>query len=355
MKNLIIHTIIALIFISSTEAYYPQNKTVIIGTKIAEPFVFQKQEGKWEGLSFDLWRSISEDLKYKYEIKQYGLEELVTAVSNGEIDAAIAPLTITAEREARMDFTQPYYVTGLGIAVAQNSSGNLIDFITRFFSIEFFEIVFILAVLLFIVGFLTWLFERKDNHEQFGDGKTKGLGSSFWWAAVTMTTVGYGDKAPKTVGGRIVALVWMFGAIIVISSFTAAIASALTADRLDSYIRSANDLKHVSVGTVANSSSEKYLISNQVNYILFKNINDAIEALAAGRLDAVVHDSPIIKYIIKKNYMTGLSVLPINLEPLYYGFAVPQGSKLREDINRVLIQKITSPEWKNVLFNYFGE
>ena len=170
-----------------------------------------------------------------------------------------------------------------------------------------------------------------------------------------MTTVGYGDKAPRTIGGRIVALVWMFAAIIIISSFTAAIASALTADRLDSHIRSVNDLRHVSVGTVANSSSEKYLISNKINCIVFDTIEEAIDALSAEKLEAVVHDTPIIKYIIKQQNLTDLEVLPFNLEPLYYGFAVPQGSKLREDINRVLIKKITSPEWKNMLFSYFGE
>ena len=40
--------------------------------------------------------------------------------------------------------------------------------------------------------------------------------SAFWWAAVTMTTVGYGDKTPVTTGGRIVGLVWMFTSVIVI-------------------------------------------------------------------------------------------------------------------------------------------
>jgi hypothetical protein len=45
-----------------------------------------------------------------------------------------------------------------------------------------------------------------------------------------MTTTGYGDKAPTTVGGRILAILWMFTALIVTAGFTAQLAASLTAD-----------------------------------------------------------------------------------------------------------------------------
>ncbi len=54
------------------------------------------------------------------------------------------------------------------------------------------------------------------------------LGSALWFAAVTMTTVGYGDKTPQTPLGRFLAFLWMFFGILLVSAFTGAFASSLT-------------------------------------------------------------------------------------------------------------------------------
>ena len=74
-----------------------------------------------------------------------------------------------------------------------------------------------------------------------------------------MTTVGYGDKSPKTLGGRIVATVWMFMAVIVISGFTAAITSSLTISNMQSLVAGPEDLPRVKVGTISSSTSSRYL------------------------------------------------------------------------------------------------
>ena len=57
-----------------------------------------------------------------------------------------------------------------------------------------------------------WLAERPmqpHNHESVVDTLRDGV----YWAVVTMTTVGYGDKTPKTTAGRIIAVVWMLAKI----------------------------------------------------------------------------------------------------------------------------------------------
>ena len=80
-------------------------------------------------------------------------------------------------------------------------------------------VLLILAVLLLVFGFLgIYLSERTSN----GDFAT--LGDSVWWAIVTMSTVGYGDKVPETVPGRIVASVTMISGPILLLSLIGSVA-----------------------------------------------------------------------------------------------------------------------------------
>lgn len=343
------------IIISIVVLLNAQNK-ITVGTKVAEPFVIKEQNGRWDGISFELWNTISSELNLQYDIKEYDLEGLINAVEKGEIDIAVSPLTITAEREEKMDFTLPYLVTGLSIAVETKEEEGFIGLAKRVLSFDFLKAVGILVLILFAVGFITWLFERKKNPENFGDGKSKGLWSSFWFAAVTMTTVGYGDKAPKSVGGRIVTLVWMFAAIIIISSITAAIASALTVGQLDTKIKGLNGLYGASVGTIKESSAESFLAEKRINYTYVESVEKGVSQIAKKELDAFVYDAPIMKYLIKKqNLSSKVKVLPITLEPVYYGFAIPANSKLRENLNRQIIKHISDKKWEDVLYRYLGE
>ena len=91
-------------------------------------------------------------------------------------------------------------------------------------------IISFLVLILLLVGTLAWLMERKRNPEHFNPNPIKGIAGGIWWAAVTMTTVGYGDLTPKTMGGRLIALLWMFASMLLVSSVIATVASTHSAN-----------------------------------------------------------------------------------------------------------------------------
>lgn len=329
-------------------------RTLTVGTKIVPPFVVKKDDG-YGGLSIELWQKVADQLGLKTRYVKRDLQGLLTGVEQGKLDIAVAALTVTAHREAKLDFTYPFYSSGLAIAVPLQAGNSTWQTAKRFFSWQFLTALMALSAVLLAFGALVWLFERRRNAEEFGGSTLTGLASGFWWAAVTMTTVGYGDKAPRTPGGRLVGLVWMFAAVIIISSFTAAIATSLTVDKLATGIQNVNDLKSARVATVTGSAAAESLQDRGIAFGQRESLDAALADLAAGRVDAVVYDAPLLQYRIREEYANKLTVLSNTFERQDYAFALPQGSPLREPINRAILEYLESDEWQAMKNRYLGQ
>lgn len=329
------------------------DEPLIVGTKVAPPFVIKDEAGELSGISIELWEELASRQNLTYEFRELELTELISGLEDGTLDVSVAALTVTAGREAVVDFTHPFHTTGLAIAVTR--AGNPVWIaVKRLFSWEFMVAIVALGGLLLAVGVVFWLAERRKNSEMFGGTPAQGIGSSFWWAAVTMTTVGYGDKAPVTFAGRAVALVWMFAAIILISSFTAAIATSLTVSQLETSVQGPGDLPDARVVTVGQSASAQYLNDRGIGFSTRPDLPSALEALADGRFDAVVYDRPILQYLTSQQQGT-LQVLPSTFERQDYGIALPEGSERRDPFNRTLLTIIEEDEWSTTLRRYLGE
>lgn len=329
--------------------------TMTVAIRHSPPFAIKDQDGNWHGISIELWRIIADKLGLAYRFHETAsLRELLGAVERGEAEAAVAAITITSKRETRMDFTHPFVRTGLGIAVPIATGGGWLSVTQRVVAPPFIKAMAALFGLLLLVGFLVWLLERRRN-TQFGGTPVEGIGAGLWWSAVTMTTVGYGDKAPVTFAGRALAMIWMFAGVIVISSFTAAIATSLTVGELGGNVRGKDDLARARIATVAESTSAQFLAEAQFDFRTEPDLYTALDALDRGTVDAVVYDAPLLRYQVRQQFDDRLAVIPGSFEGQDYGIALPPGSPHREAINRVLLDSLRDPAWEKLLYSYLGK
>jgi ABC-type amino acid transport substrate-binding protein len=139
------------------------NTKLIIGTKESPPFSIKRSDGTWEGLSIELWQAIAQDLGLDYEFKEMTIGELLDGVADNSLTAAVAALTVTVEREKRMDFSHPFYTTGLGIAINRGAGGGWGDVVSGLFARGFIQILLSLSALLLFCGLLVWMFRGVET------------------------------------------------------------------------------------------------------------------------------------------------------------------------------------------------
>lgn len=93
---------------SSEEDNGLSSRTLIVGiSPDYEPFEYYKND-ELTGFDVDLIKLIANELGYEIEFKTYSFENLVSAVSNGNVDLVISAMTITEERKQLIDFTNVY-------------------------------------------------------------------------------------------------------------------------------------------------------------------------------------------------------------------------------------------------------
>jgi ABC-type amino acid transport substrate-binding protein len=329
------------------------SQPMLIGTREAPPFVMKTALDRWEGISIDLLAALSERLGFEYRLVEVDLPEMISEVADGRLDASMAAMTITAAREALIDFSHPFYRTGLGVAVSANKHTGWWSVLDVLSSREFMTTIGLLAGLLFGVGALAWVVERRRNPGHFEPDPPRGLFSGIWWAAVTMSTVGYGDKAPITLAGRLLGMAWMFVALILTAVFTAQLTAGLTATSINSPVQTLGDLPRVRVGNLVDSASVEPLRTIGVRPLGFPSVEAGLEALAEQRIEAFVHDATILAW--QAGAVNGVRVTALEFAPQDYGIVLPPGTPFRETVNRALLEVLASDEWRAIQRRYLGE
>jgi polar amino acid transport system substrate-binding protein len=320
------------------------------------PYGFVDIDGSISGASVDLWRRVAEQTEWSFKLIPISdMESILSGLEQGRFDAAIGAITITPERAERVDFSYPAHRSGVAVAL-RKETGPLFALMSYWAAVaELSSLILVILTLLVLIGVAMWFIERPDRSAVHGsESSVVTLRDGLYWAVVTMTTVGYGDKTPKTTIGRVVAILWMLGSLVLVSLLSTSLVSRLTAERVETRdVAASIDLSGKKLAAVAQSSGAEYLDELHLQYTKYKDLPEALDSLANGQSNVVVNSIGALQYFISKRYAKVLEIPQGLLAPAYMAVALARHSPLKRPMDRALIKITTGPEWKMLEERFF--
>ena len=99
-----------------------QDKELVVATDTAfVPFEF-KQDGKYTGFDIELWQAVAQEAGLTYRLQPMDFNGIIPGLQTRNIDAALAGITIRDDRKKVIDFSDPYYESGLAILVGTDNT-----------------------------------------------------------------------------------------------------------------------------------------------------------------------------------------------------------------------------------------
>ncbi|XP_059485780.1 glutamate receptor ionotropic, kainate 2 isoform X1 [Neocloeon triangulifer] len=357
------------------------NKTLVVTLILSSPYCMRKDSSEqlsgndqFEGYAIDLIEEISKILGFNYTFKlvpdgRYGSLNRETKEWDGMMrelldqraDLAIADLTITYDREQAVDFTMPFMNLGISILYRKpiKQPPNLFSFLSPL-SLDvwiYMATAYLgVSVLLFILARFSpyeWDNPHPCNDEPDVLENQFSILNSLWFTIGSLMQQG-SDIAPKAVSTRMVAGMWWFFTLIMISSYTANLAAFLTVERMDSPIESAEDLAKqtkIKYGALRGGSTAAFFRdSNFSTYqrmwsfmesarpsVFATSNTEGVDRVVRGKGSyAFLMESTSIEYVIERNCeLTQVGGL---LDSKGYGIAMPPNSPYRTAISGAVLK-----------------
>ncbi|MCK5814254.1 MAG: transporter substrate-binding domain-containing protein [Cocleimonas sp.] len=339
--------VIAFLTLPSNAEESSMDESLKVAIKPSEPWVMYDEnlpesERNPIGFSIDLWNEIASSLGRETEwVYQKTTPDVINITEDGEVDLGIAAITISSEREKRVDFSNSMYETGLQIMVSSANSNNnplfvLMDELKKLLT---WTVLGWLVVMLVVSSHIRLLVDRISTDNFFPRGYFKAIYEVLWWGITMLVTW----ETPQSKGlARAIDLSWHLIGLIAMSIMTAVVTAALTSQAIVGSIQSEKDLPGKRVAAVATDAPRKYLNKIGADVVPVKSIEEGMKLLREDKVEALVHDGPRLSYLAgkinKAEKKSIFLVIPAVFNAQNYGIVLPHDSPLREAINKTLLR-----------------
>ncbi|MFM9059271.1 MAG: transporter substrate-binding domain-containing protein [Planctomycetaceae bacterium] len=307
------------------------------------------------GAMVEIWDEIAARLGRRTEfVRVEKFTDEAGALAVGTADVALGPIAITAERERSFDLTHAVVHSGLRIAINEHRDTGVLAALRGLPVRQLLGLLAWVLGLALFSGHLLWWFERGTNPGSFPDRYPGGVWEAVWWIASTVVTGGCDNKHVASVLGRAIAFAWMLGGIVLAAAFTGVLAASMTAEKMTGSIHGVRDLTGHVVGCQEASVVVQVLRARGATPREYARMDEAIDALQAGTIDAVVGENLQLSALIGWPGRHDLVIVGSIFEVFDYGMALPVGSPLREGINGAILEMREDGVIARILDRWFG-
>ncbi len=309
-----------------------------------DPVSYVTPSGEYRGIGVDIWKEIAirNNLNYKFIKIKGSILDVVEDAKISKYDVIIGPIAVTNQRLQQVDFSRPFFLSRIGIAVP-NEKESFWNILGNFFTKPVLALVVIFFILFVIFTHLFWYYERGKS-EQVAKEYNPGIWQSMWYTGIFFLRDVIHD--PPSLGGRIVSALWVICALVFITAFTAIVTSTLTLTLFthQSSLHNPRDLYGKTVAVEAGSEEEVLVKKYGAKVISVKSPVDAVHDLAAGEYDAVVGPYEVLSNVIQHTPSANVHMTSLILSHESFAYVIPTLSKLRQKVDFALT-KLQDERW----------
>jgi polar amino acid transport system substrate-binding protein len=349
---------LAAVIVLATTLPAPCDTPFQVGIHSKPPYAIKADDGTWTGLAVVLWERIAAKAGLDFRYVEAPYEAIEPMLAEGSLDAAVGEFEVNPESEKVLDFTQPYLIAS--IAIAKPGEGILQQWLRGVGLVadpSFLQMLAAIIVVMLVLSILIWLAERRRGNGHFPAGPL-GIGSALWFTIVTASTVGYGDKTPMTLAGRILTSIWMIIGVAVVSSFTAIIVSGMSSARQETNILQLSDLGSLECGVLKGSLAERILGDSGIRVRSFEDLETAMLEMERNAIQAVAGDRFTLTYLQREKRRNGkgmrIDIPKIDLRDAFIAIPLRASHPDYDTINQALLEVTSSLEWRTAIDAWLG-
>jgi len=327
---------------------------ILVGISEFPPLIYTEND-QYKGFAVDIFEETIRLMEIEYELIPFQTaEKLVSAVQTATVDCGLAGLIPTSQAEGKIDFSHFLLQSGLQILVPVTQTHSFLNTIFHVIDSEIYKGLGWFILFMLIAAHVIWFIERKVNPDEFPRTYFAGVWEALWWSTVTVTTVGYGDKAPRGTLGRLFGLFWMVAGIFIFANFTATISSSLSVMHTSQLVNGPSDLSDKIVVSPKGSVAISYAEQHGWKLKQVDTLADAYSLLEKREADAVVFDAPALHYYAAGKGKNTVKVVGPLFHRDGYAMAFPLNSPLRKKVNKAILKMQENGDYDRIYQKWFG-